>query len=161
MKTVFDDLIPFVPSMAVAYFSGFVLGNMAYFLLRLSEWFPLVAVGYAVQFVVSISLYVLYPCRIERHEQLDSECFCGSLLMAFQRRSKPFNSCPSMHASYGLYCALSVWGFGSRTAGIVLMGWALVVALSALLTRQHYVLEVVMGAALGMGAYFFVCFLGG
>jgi membrane-associated phospholipid phosphatase len=155
-KTVLDDAIPFMPDMAVFYFSGFILGNMAYFILGSTESFPLIAIGYGIQFVVSIALYLLYPCRIDRYEDFVPDSTPGYLLAAFQRTSKPFNSFPSMHVSFCLFCALSVWGFGSRSEGLIMIAWAVMVALSALLTRQHYVVEVLMGAALGVGAYLFI-----
>jgi membrane-associated phospholipid phosphatase len=158
-KTVLDDAIPFSPNMAVFYFSGFILGNMAYFILGSTESFPLIAMGYGLQFVVSISLYLLYPCRIDRHEGLMPDSISGYLLAVFQRISKPFNSFPSMHVSFCLFSALSVWGFSSRSEGFALITWAVMVALSALLTRQHYVIEVLMGAVLGAGAYLFIWIL--
>lgn len=155
-KTVLDDTIPFRPNMAIFYFSGFILGNMAYIMLNSTESFPLIALGYGIQFVASISLYLLYPCRIDRYENFIPDSIPGYLLATFQRISKPFNSFPSMHVSFCLFSALSVFGFGSRSEGFVMIVWTVMVALSALLTRQHYVIEVLMGAVLGAGAYWFI-----
>jgi len=155
-KIVLDDAMPFMPDIAVFYFSGFLLSNMAYFILGSTESFPLIALGYGIQFVVSIFLYVLVPCRIDRYEEFIPYSIQGYLLAAFQRISKPFNSFPSMHVSFCLFSALSIWGFGSRSEGFLMIAWAVMVALSALLTRQHYVIEVLTGAVLGAGAYLFI-----
>jgi membrane-associated phospholipid phosphatase len=155
-KTRFDDLIPFVPGMALVYLSGFILGNMAYVILGFSENFPLVAIGYGIQGVVSIVFYILYPCRVRRYEEFVPQSISGYLLSAFQRASKPFNSFPSMHMSFCLFCAYSVWGFASLGQGVVLTAWAVMVALSTLLTKQHYVVEVIAGAALGTGTYLLI-----
>ena len=155
-KTVLDDAIPFMPDTAAIYFSGFILGNLAYLLLGSSERFSHIALGYGIQFVVSISLYVLYPCRMGRQENIVPNTISRHLLVVFQRVSKPFNAFPSMHVSYGLFSALSVSGSCSCSEGLVLISWAILVALSALLTRQHYVVDVLVGAALGAGAYLLV-----
>ncbi len=152
-KTYLDNAIPFVPNMAFFYFSGFVLANFAYFLLGSTEYFPRIAVGYGIQFVVSISLYALYPCRMDRHEGFIPNSAPGYWLAVFQRISKPFNAFPSMHVSYCLFSAVAIWGYGFRSEGFVLIIWALLVALSTLLTRQHNLVDVITGAALGIGAY--------
>jgi hypothetical protein len=139
--------------MAIFYFSGFILGNMAYFLLGSTEYFSYIAIGYAIQFVVSISFYRFYPCRIDRYENFNPDSTPGYFLAVFQRISKPFNAFPSMHVSYCLFSALAVWGYGSHGIGFVMIAWAVLVALSTLLTKQHHIVDVLAGAALGSGVY--------
>ena len=155
-KTFLDDEIPFVPNMAMFYFSGFLLGNMAYILLGSTEYFPHIATGYGLQFVVSISVYAIYPCHIERRENFRPNSFLGHLLAKYQRISKPFNAFPSMHTSYCLFSALAVWGCVSHTTGLVLIVWSVMVALSTLLTKQHYVVDVLAGAILATGLYLII-----
>ena len=155
-KTFLDDAIPFIPDMAIFYFSGFFLANMAYFLLGSTECFLRIAIGYGMQFVVSISLYTLYPCRINRCESFIPNSPPGYLLAAFQRISKPFNSFPSMHTSFCLFSALSIWGCGLQSTGFFMIIWAVLVSLSALLTKQHHVLDVLAGATLGIGLYLLI-----
>jgi membrane-associated phospholipid phosphatase len=158
-KTVIDSAIPFIPNAIVFYISGFILGNMAYFIFGATKIFPVIAIGYGIQSVVSIAIYIMYPCRIDRVEDVVPNGISGYLLAAFQRTSKPFNSFPSMHVSFCIFCALSVLGFGSRCQGLAMLVWAAMVALSALLTKQHYIFDVLVGAALGIGSHFSICVL--
>ncbi len=155
-RTVLDEATPFVPNAAIIYFSGFVLGNMAYLLLGWSDRFPHIAIGYGAQFLVSISLYMLYPCQMDRHENIAPSTVSGYLLATFQRLSKPFNAFPSMHVSYSLFSALVVSSSYSWGAGLAMIAGAILVALSALLTRQHHMVDVLAGAALGAGAFLLV-----
>ena len=153
-KTALDDAIPFVPGMAIFYFSGFILANMAYFFFGPTKYFSCIAIGYGVQFVISLFLYTVYPCRVNRCENFTPDSISSYSLAVFQRISQPFNAFPSMHASYCLFSALAVWNYGSSHAtGLVMIAWAVLVALSTLLTKQHHIVDVLAGATLGAGSY--------
>jgi len=145
-----DDAIPFVPGFAAAYFSGFVLGNMGYVVLNSSASFPRVFLGYLVLFLVGIMFYVLCPCRVDRREEIMVTDVSTHLLSMFQQASKPFNSFPSMHVAYCLFSAVAVLRHDYTALGAVLLLWALLVTVSTLLTKQHHVLDVMVGASVAL-----------
>lgn len=59
-----------------------------------------------------------------------------------------YNSAPSLHVALSATCLLALWSRGAplRNAGLVV--WALAIAVSTLLTHQHFVVDVIAGAAL-------------
>jgi membrane-associated phospholipid phosphatase len=151
-----DDFIPFVPGFAFLYFSAYILGNTGYLLLQADQNFSRIFIGYLILFGLGIASYILLPCRVERREELVVTNVSTYLLSAFQRRSKPFNSFPSMHVSYCLFSALAVIYFGSMVLGLVLLIWVVLVAISTLLTKQHHLLDVIAGAVLAVFTFWLI-----
>jgi membrane-associated phospholipid phosphatase len=155
-KLAYDDLIPFIPSFAVIYFSAFILGGTGYLFLFTNDNLPKVALGYLVLFTIGSLSYTFVPCRAERQEGLRVTDFSTYLIAAFQQRSEPFNSFPSMHVGYCLFSALVVLRYGSPALGWTLLVWAALVAISTLFTKQHHLVDVGVGAALATAVFWFI-----
>jgi membrane-associated phospholipid phosphatase len=147
-----DDYAPFLPQAAYLYFSGFILGNLAFIPLVVSPSSVQIAAGYFAQFAVSLSTYWLYPCRTERPE-LDLISRPSRLLDVFHRFSKPYNAFPSMHASFCLFSGLWVATYVPVWMGAPVIVWALAVVASTVLTKEHSLLDALGGSALGLVSY--------
>src|SRR5262245_37089214 len=147
-KCQFDDCIPFLPWMAYLYFSGFVLGNLAFIPLIASPRSASIAVGYGAQFVLSLAMYWMYPCRSERLE-LNVARRSERLLNQYHQITKPYNAFPSMHASYCLFSGLWVATFTLPWIGTLIIMWSLGVIVSTVLTKEHSVLDTLGGMILG------------
>jgi membrane-associated phospholipid phosphatase len=63
------------------------------------------------------------------------------------------NSLPSMHVSVAMMVDLTI-GKNWPTMGIICAAFPLLIAISALKTKQHYVVDVVPGALLGAAVFF-------
>ncbi len=151
LKLPVDDKIPFLPVFALPYFSAYVLGNAGYIVLLTHAVFPKVFLGYLLLFLAGLTSYYLFPCRVERQEVLAGDRFSTRLLARFQRRLKPYNSFPSMHVAYCLFSALMILAYGPPWLVAACLGWAGLVAVATLFTKQHYLLDVLAGAGLAMG----------
>lgn len=103
-----DDRIPFRPGFVLPYLSGYILSNVGYLVLSNRDYFPQVALGFIILFFAGILSYVLFPCRVHRIEVINGTGISETLLSAFQRTAKPYNSFPSMHVSFSLMSALTV-----------------------------------------------------
>lgn len=152
-STAVDARLPFVPAMTAVYLSGFLLSNVSYLPVTPNGDHRRLAVGYAILFVVSLTTYRLYPRRAARYESIEDPNLSARMLMRFQRISKPYNSFPSMHASYSVLSALWVSNHTSVLVGVVLMIWTGAVVAATLLTKQHTVVDVLAGISLALVAY--------
>jgi membrane-associated phospholipid phosphatase len=63
------------------------------------------------------------------------------------------NSLPSMHVSVAMMVDLTI-GKNWPVAGVIGLAFPLLIAMSALKTKQHYVVDVVPGALLGAAVFF-------
>ena len=100
--------------------------------------------------------YVLFPSTVIRREDLEVTGPSTWMLVRFQHLSGPYNVFPSMHFGYGVFSALAGWHYHGLYTGIVLTLWAMLVGMSTLLTKQHYILDLVGGLAIGVLAFAFL-----
>jgi len=79
----------------------------------------------------------------------------GRLVEIGQSGSNPVAAMPSLHAAAALLAALFLWPSVSRVFRVLLLAYALAMALTLVYTGEHYVVDVLAGwlvAVLGVGA---------
>jgi len=152
-----DSLIPFLPAAAWIY-ATYVLLLPALVLLaaRLVDFPAAVrtAVGTAL---VNAAVYNLWPTRIAARTDAPD----GTLLSLIQRLDTPLCAMPSGHVSLPVAIACSATLIGMRaspgyerdawTRVSAIFGlWAAALAISTLLTGQHYAVDGITGALFGL-----------
>lgn len=150
-----DRALPFMPVFAVVYFSAYVLACLPLITLPDRQAVRDACFGFGLLLVVSGLTFLLWPTVLPRS-------FCqslgahGPLLNPF-RLDLPRNACPSLHASLSVFCALCACrSVRSKPARIAVYVWAGLIVLSALLVKQHGLLDVAAGTLLGLLVYLVV-----
>lgn len=147
-----DDWIPFRPGWvwiySFLYYPAILYTNLV---LDSPARFTRVAMSYLVllgfQMVFFLGFPVVTPARWRdgNHGRTWSERFLA-LVQRFDARS---NSFPSMHTSVAMLTALHLY----PSLGSWVLGFPLLIGLSCLFTKQHYVVDVPAGAALGWAVF--------
>jgi len=149
-----DALIPFRPDWVWIYllYYGFCFLPLLLREVRNNRGiFLRTALGFAIQFAVSTVVFLLWPMQIT-HPPIP-EGASGEILNRLYGFDRGFNSFPSLHVANMTFVALLfrhlrrkqwVWG---------VVFTALLISLSTLLVKQHYVSDVVAGGLLGGFAY--------
>ena len=92
-------------------------------------------------------LFVLYPTAIPRMSPASSSMtgYAWQVLYAMDTRCHAF---PSLHAAFALIAAAAMWraGRGWRIIGLI---WASGVLASALLVKQHFLIDLLAGLCVG------------
>ena len=151
-----DKLIPLYPPSVIPYLLGDILfiGFPIWAALRVKpREFEAYAVSILFATLVSYFAYLVFPTFVIRPEIASTDVFSKVLVIIYQT-DKAYNAAPSGHTFYSvLYCLyLSRWKPNYRPIWIVV---TLVILASALLTKQHYVMDIVFGLALAILAYAF------
>lgn len=154
LRSRLDDAIPFRPSWvwiySCLYYPVIVYIN---FVTESPRHFLYLAMSYMVLLVCQMAFFVLFPVATPPEWRA---CVAGGpgpslrFLAFVQRFDAPSNSFPSMHTSVATLTALHLIPH--------LGAWAFLfpalIALSCLFTKQHYVLDLPAGAALGWGVFY-------
>lgn len=153
--TAIDRLIPFVPETIWIYLSEYPLVISAYALTRDSATLTRYLKSTLALLVFSAVIFVLFPTTYPRHlfplpETLDP--FSRYLFQLQRTGDSPLNCFPSLHVCTVLAAALQLRGQSGRY--LFYMSWALLICLSTLTTKQHYLWDVLGGAALTGLAHF-------
>ena len=148
--TTVDRAIPFWPVSGVLYFGAFVLLLLTFIALR-TDRERATRFLYACLFaqVLGMLCFLLWPTAYPRelYPLPASASRLGAALAVWCRSNDlALNCLPSLHVSTVVICVLALrgsrWFLPALLAGVPL-------ALSTLTFKQHYVLDVVAGAALG------------
>jgi len=148
LKLRVDEWIPYWPSWVWIY-SCIYYPLILYlnFVLESSRQFTHVAMSYLLLLGLQMAFFVLFPVTTPEHwrsfnrQRTLSERFLA-LVQRFDARS---NSFPSMHVSVAMLTSLHLLPY----LGVMSFAFPLLIALSCLFTKQHYLLDLPAGAALG------------
>ena len=148
-----DGRIPFVPQMVLVYFSTYIFVIQPFIVLSEARQFYWMLASFGSITAIASLIHATVPSKIERNENLSAYGLSGNLINLFQKTCKPYGNFPSMHV------ALSVPVVGANfiavgpAMGSVTLVWAILIALSTLYTKQHYILDVLAGMIGGVLIY--------
>ena len=147
-----DDRIPYLPVWvwiySLLYYPAILYVNVV---LKTAEQFTRVAFSYLLLLALQGFFFVIFPVRTPHHwRPAQRRCGYSERFLAFvQRYDAPSNSFPSMHTSVAMLTALHLYGH----SGPLAFAFPLLIGLSCVFTKQHYLVDVPAGAALGWAAY--------
>jgi membrane-associated phospholipid phosphatase len=147
-----DRRIPYRPEWVWVYtpFYYVVIACVAW-VVDCPETFVFVAGSYALLLAMQAAFFVVFPVATPR-EWRRRNCrrtASEKLLAAVQRVDMRSNSFPSMHVSVATLSALHLL----PVAGDIAIAFPLLVAMSCVLTKQHYLIDLPAGAGLGYAAH--------
>jgi membrane-associated phospholipid phosphatase len=148
LKLEIEERIPYWPSWVWIYsFIYYPLILYLNFIVESPRHFTYVAMSYVLLLGLQMAFFVLIPVATPEHwraynlRRTLSERFLA-LVQRFDARS---NSFPSMHTSVAMLTALHL----VPHLGALAFAFPVLIALSCLFTKQHYVIDLPAGALLG------------
>jgi len=149
-----DGKIPFIPQFALVYFSTYIFVVQPFFILSNARLFYWMLVSFISITAAATLIHAAVPSKIDRVEQLElSNGISGRALGLFQKTCKPHGNFPSMHVGLSVPVVGANFIVAGPVAGSVTLIWAVLIALSTLYTKQHYILDVLAGALGGILIY--------
>jgi len=147
-----EQRIPFRPDFVWMYLSIYPTFLLPFLFIRDRDFFRIFSLAYITVMCVCYLTYLLYPVTIQRPVFVENSFSTWTLGIVYQA-DKPWNCFPSMHVAMSLLAALTILEV-HRIRGVVTLLLTLAIALSTVLIKQHYVLDVLGGMALTMIIYF-------
>ncbi|MCY2962645.1 MAG: phosphatase PAP2 family protein, partial [Planctomycetota bacterium] len=131
--------IPFVPAMAVFYNSLHLAYLVAPFVLRTRPEMNALALVWFVMTLVAGLFFLVIPFEpgFSPPDMTQLGIWRGLYEMADQANLR-FNSCPSLHVTWGVACVDVYARHAGRTGKWVLWSWGCGMCLSTLLLHQHH-----------------------
>jgi protein-tyrosine phosphatase/membrane-associated phospholipid phosphatase len=149
-----ERAIPFVPLMIAPYMSIDLFFVAAPFLCRTNRELATFSKRIVIAILVAGACFLLFPLRFA-FERPHTDGWLGALFDWFRGMDQPYNLLPSLHIALRTILA----EFYARHArGLLRYAssiWFVLIGLSAVLTYQHHVMDVVAGFALGAYCLYF------
>jgi len=152
LGTEVDRMIPFWPPAELIYIMVYLFILLPVVQVRCPRVLTRVATGYYAYNLVAIFVFWYFPVRYERPPAfaIESLTTWGVALNYFL--DPPYNCFPSLHVANSVFASAVAWRI-DRRVGWVASVFAVAISLSTMLVKQHYLADVLSGAALGFAGY--------
>ena len=148
-----DLVIPLVPGWALVYGPLYLfLILFPVLVIRQLEHVRRTVYAYLLVWVTAYACFYLYPTLAPRPAEVEGEGFAVWGLKVLYGADPSYNCFPSLHVAHSFVSALTCYRL-QRKLGTAMVLCAMLVAVSTLFTKQHYVADVVAGALLAVLAY--------
>jgi len=137
----FEANIPFIPAFILGYTSVYFALILVYALIDDYKLFDR-----AIKFFLTVStahfiLFLLVPVKMTRPDLADAAGTMNLLTKYYYLIDNPTNCFPSLHVAYPLAGTIALWNY-KRGWAVVLLFATLLIAVSVLLVKQHYFMDV-------------------
>lgn len=151
-----NGLIPFKPSWAWVYLLYYPACFIPLCFKRMwnsSEEFLRTLAGFYLQFLFCFAFFIFFPAVMLRPE-ISPAGFHERILLWVYQIDRPYNIFPSLHVANLVYVLCLVIAWGKKWAWGAYGFLTVLISLSTMIVRQHYLLDVLSGILVGWGAYF-------
>jgi membrane-associated phospholipid phosphatase len=132
------------------YVCGFVLPLLV---VRGRELFHQSLKAYLFVMLLSYGIFFIWPTAAPRDDATRVHDFATWTLRLFYDIDQPNGCFPSLHVAYSFVAAFACFRM-HRGVGVVACAWAVLIGISTVYTKQHYVVDALAGAGAGAVAYF-------
>jgi membrane-associated phospholipid phosphatase len=155
LRSPIDQALPVVPVFVVPYDSlqPVIYGSLVIFLLFRARVFQSAVLSMVATFLISYVFFAFLQTYVERPLLTGDDAFTRWIRDVYAG-DNPYNDFPSLHVSTSAIIAIHWWRFGGRP-GAVAAVWAGLVAMSTVLVKQHYVVDIAGGLILAFSTSFF------
>lgn len=151
--TSIDNAIPLLPGFVWVYHTlipGIVLAHI--FFIRKKRVFYSSIISFTIAVIVLKSCFLLFPAACPRVE-LDPASMSEWLLSWTYNIDATNNTFPSTHITFACLAFLNVWrsSFSCNIKAVLSYGiWAILILVSTLVIKQHFIFDVISGMLLAM-----------
>lgn len=147
--TRFEPRLTLVPATVLIYIGVHPLSMLPYLSLATRPAVLKHFAGHLTIVAASVLCWLAFPLALPRHDLPAANGSIGVWALGVLQHNDPVVNClPSTHCSVALYSALGLRKV-DRRLGVWALLTASAISLSTLLTEQHYLLDVLLGLALG------------
>ena len=143
-----DRAIPVAPAWTFVYLSLYVfIIILPVLVVRQRELFRRGMQGYLTVMLIAYAGFLLYPTVAPIPAEVPGNGFAAWSLRLIYDIDLPYNCFPSLHVAYSFVAAFTCYRV-HRRVGIAAAAWAALISVSTLYTKQHYVVDVIVGVLL-------------
>jgi membrane-associated phospholipid phosphatase len=151
----FEKDIPFVPVAIIGYSFVFVLVALLFLLIDNMPDFWDMFIRFFNMSLLCFIIFLIFPVRMDlRPEVIMADDWITELVSFYFWIDHPYNLFPSMHLSGSFFSAFYCMRRGP-IIGWIAMIMAVIVGVSVVLLKQHYIMDVVAGLFVGWSCSFF------
>ena len=158
LLTDLDHIIPFNPHFIWIYHTFLpVIAVTLIFLLKRKDLFIRATVALLLATLILAFFYIAFPSYYPREAYSDTSSLSGFLVDITRRLDGAHNTFPSSHVTFSwlatFYISLSACAQKNRWIKLGYIVWAILISISTLAVKQHYIVDVLSGFVLAAVCY--------
>jgi membrane-associated phospholipid phosphatase len=151
----FEKDIPFVPFMIIGYSLVFLLVVIMFLIIDNMPDFWDMCSRFFYMTLLCFAIFLIFPVRMDlRPDVITANDWISETVRFYFWLDHPYNLFPSMHLSASFFAAFICMRKG-RIIGWITMIMAIIVGISVVLLKQHYILDIVAGFIVACFCSFF------
>ncbi len=159
MVSDYDRAIPYIPLFALVYFSTYIFVIQPFFVISNPRQFNVMVISFAVISLLYSTFHAIVPSKVERIENVKQDGISGRMLDVFQGICQPYGNFPSLHVGLSVPVVMANYLVFGLKGGLIALFCAILIAVSTLFTKQHYIMDVLAGFMGGLLIYGLISFL--
>lgn len=144
-----EEKLPFIPAAVVIYVSIYILFCAIPFILQTRRQLKALAITQALVTLCGGICFLLFPAELDFPVPRDLG-MCAGLFRFADWQNLNYNQVPSLHVALSVVCVAAFASRAAATGKIFLWLWVAAISVSAVLTYQHHILDVISGFILGI-----------
>jgi len=153
LPAILEAHIPLRPSFTLLYITLYPIFGLPFFVVRERPMFQRLVAGYLLMFVACSIAFLAIPIAFDRPPLPPPPHDFGTWVLSIVRGTDPaWNCMPSEHCTAAMIAALATWEACRKAGAFALLG-ALLIGVSTLFTKQHYVVDVLAGYGLAFAIH--------
>ena len=151
--TKIDHFLPFIPGMVWVYISTYFLILLAGIIIKKDKDLYCLVEGIFYTWILTYPFFYFFPAIYPRpsFEVVD---FTTKILKYNYLYDVSNNTFPSLHVSLSFVIAFSMLRIRKNNRKILWIFWAVLVAISTVLVKKHFVIDALGGAIIAYASYF-------
>jgi membrane-associated phospholipid phosphatase len=155
LKFPIDDQIPFVRFFALPYYAWFGLVAAVFLWLvfdrRQNRRVYRHTTAIVLAMVLSTIIFLIYPTHVPRPE-ITGRDWLSRLVLLIYAADEPYNCFPSLHVAVAAIKGVTLFRYGPRLVWFRFLTvlFVVLIMLSTILIKQHYVPDLIGGLALAL-----------
>lgn len=152
----FESSIPFYPIFIFAYCALFLMLAYTYIVINDLNYFWKAFKTFILCVTIHFIFFFLMPVEYTLRPVIDPEqSIIYRIVDFFYWLDLPYNCFPSLHISNAFLCAHLLERYRAGY-GKVFFPLAILIAISVVLVKQHYIADVLVGMVVAYGTYFYI-----
>ena len=144
----FERSLPFVPELSLVYSSVYFMFGFIALTLPTKDRLDQFVAQMVLMTLIAGVCFLIYPAELA-FETPEVVGWAATPFRWADRINLTYNCVPSLHVAYATLCAATMWR-RRRAWGIAFYLWAIAIAVSAWLTYQHHLVDLITGGGLGV-----------
>ncbi len=148
LKTRLDELIPFEPIWVLAYGSMYAVVILPFVYAKDRMLYRRMFFSFSLTGLIAYVVFLTFPTYDILRPVSNPFDFTRFFLALDNQHDSPYNCFPSLHVGFSMTAGLWTYFADRSWVGKAVLFWAILVSVSVLFVKEHYIADLLFGAVL-------------